>query len=136
MGRLPEKFEATLVMCYLHGIANNRAAEELGCRASTIRGRLFQERELLRSRQLRRGIALAAGCLGTVLTERTSRALPASLADNTIRAALAFGAGRTLAGAVSVQGLALAEGMVRAAARTRLTVAFLLCLLAGGIGLG
>ncbi|OAI46950.1 hypothetical protein AYO44_01875 [Planctomycetaceae bacterium SCGC AG-212-F19] len=132
--RLPEKYQAPVVLCYLEGKTAGRAAEQLGWRESVVRGRLFQARALLRARLARRGIALSAWSLGAALAGQTAVALPPALAEETIRAALAFGASTT-AGGVSVHALALAEGMVRTLARSRLSFAALVCVLVGSIGL-
>jgi len=52
---LPEKFRAPLVLCYLEERTRDEAAAQLGLLLSTLRGRLEQGRDLLRSRLARRG---------------------------------------------------------------------------------
>ena len=53
--RLPEKYRAPLILCYLQGRKNEEAARELGCPAGTLFTRLAKGRELLRESLARRG---------------------------------------------------------------------------------
>src|SRR5262245_44327760 len=47
LARLPERFRAPLVLCYLEGRTRDEAAQELGWGLATLRGRLERGRELL-----------------------------------------------------------------------------------------
>jgi RNA polymerase sigma factor (sigma-70 family) len=67
LAALPERFRAPLVLCYLEGLTQEEAAQQLGWTASTVKGRLQRGREKLRRRLERRGIALSAA-LGAALT--------------------------------------------------------------------
>src|SRR5262249_46361370 len=60
LSRLPEKYRAPLVLCYLEGQTRDEAAQQLGCPLGTFKHRLEQGREVLRSRLGRRGLALPA----------------------------------------------------------------------------
>src|SRR5262249_58991739 len=55
LARLPERFRAPLVLCYLEGKTRDEAARELGWSVGTLRGRLGRGRDWLGSRLPRRG---------------------------------------------------------------------------------
>ena len=55
LSRLPEKYRAPLILCYLRGKTHDQAAAELRCPVGTIRSRLARGRDLLRKRLTRRG---------------------------------------------------------------------------------
>src|SRR5579864_1435343 len=61
VARLPEKYRAPVVLCYLKGMTYDMAADQLHLTESTVRGRLSRARDLLRSRLTRRGLSLPAG---------------------------------------------------------------------------
>jgi RNA polymerase sigma factor (sigma-70 family) len=67
LAALPEHFRAPLVLCYLEGLTQEEAAQQLDWTATTVKGRLQRGRERLRRRLERRGIALSAA-LGAALT--------------------------------------------------------------------
>ena len=62
VNRLPEKYRAAFVLCYLDGKTNEQAAQELGCPKGTILSRLAWARERLRVRLTRRGLAYPQEC--------------------------------------------------------------------------
>jgi RNA polymerase sigma factor (sigma-70 family) len=127
--RLPERCRLALVTCYLEGRTQAEAARELRWSKATLRRRLEEGRELLRTRLVRRGLTLSAALLATLLGEGTASAsVPGELAAQTVR---------TVAGGpVRATVAALVEGgLLRAGVSWKLATALFLVggLLAGGV---
>ncbi len=108
--RLPERYRAPIVLCYLEGLTHEEAASRLRLPASTVRVRLMRARSRLRDRLVRRGLAPAV--LAELSTCRAQAAIPAPLVDETIKAAIRIAVGR--AAGVSAPVATLVEGMIRA----------------------
>ena len=92
LGRLPENFRTPLVLCYLEGLTQEQTAAQLGWPLGTVQSRLARGRDKLKSRLLRRGLAPAAGLVGTCAAAGLSQAAPAPApwVAATIRAAISF----------------------------------------------
>jgi RNA polymerase sigma factor (sigma-70 family) len=116
VSRLPEKYRAPVVLCYLEGKTNEQAARELGCPKSSVGWRLGRARALLRGRLARRGVSLPAAALAAALTgQEAASALPALLVISTARAATrVLAQGGAAARVVSGRVTALTEGLSRA----------------------
>jgi RNA polymerase sigma factor (sigma-70 family) len=135
--RLPEKYRAPLVLCYLEGQTNEEAARQLGWPKGTVQGRLARGRDLLRSRLLRRGLALAGTTLAFLETAQAPAAVPGALLQSTIRTSIQFAAGPAAAGSVPASVAGLAEGVLRTMWLTKLKIAAILLMLAvTGVGAG
>jgi RNA polymerase sigma factor (sigma-70 family) len=100
IARLPEKYRAAVVLCYLEGLTTEAAAHRLGCPQGTVMSRLSRARDQLHGRLTRRGVASPAGLLALGPAPKEAQ-VPATLANRTIRAALESVAGRVPAGVVS-----------------------------------
>jgi RNA polymerase sigma factor (sigma-70 family) len=133
--RLPEKFRAAVVLCYLQGHTTEEAAEQLGCPKGTVQSRLARGRERLQSRLARRGLALSAGWAVLVMS-RSAGAAPPGLVCATLEAALAFAAGEAAAGLVPASVAALTEGVLHAMFLTKLKVATAALLALAVLGMG
>src|ERR1700730_9112529 len=57
--RLPQQFRGPFLLCFEGGQTRDQAARQLGCSLTTLKRRLEQGRELLRSRLARRGLTLS-----------------------------------------------------------------------------
>lgn len=129
---LPEKYRLPFIMCYLEGQTNEEVAQRLRCPLGTVWSRLARARQLLQTRLTRRGLTLCGGILATLLAENTgSAAMPAALAEATVKTAPLFAAGKATVGVASAQVITLAEGAMQTMFLTKwiVTVVFL----AGGI---
>ncbi len=82
--RLPQRLRSPLLLCYLSGLTRDEAARQLGWSLGTLKRRLEEGRNALRSRLARRGIA-SVGLALTVLTpEALQAAVRPSLLESTL----------------------------------------------------
>jgi RNA polymerase sigma factor (sigma-70 family) len=85
--RLPDRYRAPLVLCYLEGLTHEQAASHLGWASGTVKVRLVRGRKLLRERLDRRKITLAASLL--LLWRREAGAAPPDgLVESTLGAVI------------------------------------------------
>ncbi|HEV3262748.1 MAG TPA: sigma-70 family RNA polymerase sigma factor [Gemmataceae bacterium] len=137
VNRLPAKYRGPIVLCYLEGKTKAEAAQHLGWPEGTVSGRLARARELLRTRLGRRGLAPSAGVFATLFAQGTaSPAVPAALAESTVRMALLVAAGTAAAGTAGAPVTALTEGVLKAMSVARVKVVAALVLVAGLLAAG
>jgi RNA polymerase sigma factor (sigma-70 family) len=125
LGRLPEKYRAAVVLCYLEGKTSEEAARQLRCPSATVRTRLQRACGLLRGRLERRGLVLSAAALPALLAPVEAAVPPALMAAALCQAN------------VSPRAAELAEGALHgvATARAGIVGALLLAVCAVGFGI-
>jgi RNA polymerase sigma factor (sigma-70 family) len=129
--RLPEKYRAPVLLCYLQGRTNEEAARALRCPTGTVKIRLMRARELLRKRLTRRGLGLSVAALTALWAENAQAAVSATCETATLNSCIQAGAGQSLAGlGLSASALQSVRGCLRrlALAKIKLACAFLLLL--------
>ena len=141
VSRLPEKYRAAVVLCYLEGLTHERAADRLRCPVGTVKSRLSRACEHLKRQLARRGVtpSASAGLLAILFTaNRTRAAVPASLERSTIHVALHATSRAAPAGTVPASVAALAEGVIHSMLITKLKTSAIALLavviLASGVG--
>jgi RNA polymerase sigma factor (sigma-70 family) len=136
LARLPERYRAPLVLCYLEGRTRDEAAQLLGWSEGTCRGRLERGREVLRARLVRRGLGLSAALLaGALGQEAASASVAPPFVTATVQAASRFAAGRGAAGLIPTRVACLAEGVLQAMFVNKLRTAAVALLVLGAVAL-
>jgi RND family efflux transporter MFP subunit len=142
LNRLPERFRAPTVLCYLEGKTVDEAAGQLGCPRGTVASRLARARERLRVRLTKRGLTLPAGAAAAALSwAAASSAAPRSLVTKTATFAGRAGA-QTAGAAIPAKVVSLTQEVLRAMSMQKLTTTAAaviasvgILLVAGGLGM-
>jgi RNA polymerase sigma factor (sigma-70 family) len=140
LNKLPERYRAALVMCYLESLTQDQAAARLGVAKSTLKERLERGRQLLGTRLVRRGLGPPAVLVAAAWPAPVcSACLPLSLVSATVKAAGQSVAGQATGGAISANVAAWTQGVLKMMLLTKLKTAAagvaLLVALVGGSGL-
>jgi RNA polymerase sigma-70 factor (ECF subfamily) len=123
LSALPEKYRVPIVLCDLEGLSYRGAAVRLRCPQGTLSGRLTRARALLARRVARRGSAVSAAALATLLARNASASVPSPLLASTVRAGAVFAAGKAPGdGPVSSKVASLTEGVLKMLLLSRLKV--------------
>jgi RNA polymerase sigma factor (sigma-70 family) len=140
IARLPQRYQAPLVLCYLEGRSVSQAAVELGWPRGTVATRLARARIRLKRHLTGKGLALSVPALTLALADHASAAISAGLARSTAMAALQFTDGSaqaSVSGSVPETVAALAKEVlqVMVLSKIRIAAVALLALTLIGIGL-
>jgi RNA polymerase sigma factor (sigma-70 family) len=125
LSRLPDKYRALIVLCDLEGKTRKEAARHFRLPEGTVASRLATARSLLAKRLARSGLAMSSAALAATLSQKgASASVPLAVVSATIRAVGLFATGPvTATGVVSVQAVALAEGVLKSMLLHKLKVA-------------
>jgi RNA polymerase sigma factor (sigma-70 family) len=136
IARLPRKYQAPVILCYLEGKTYSEAAHILGWAEGTVSGRLARARDRLRSRLALRGLSLSGALLPVLLSQKGTEIVPAALAAAIQKGALAVLTGKAAAGAFSIKVASLAHGTLKALVVSKLKAVIAVlaaaCVLGGG----
>jgi len=131
--RLPERYRAPMILCYLECMTREDAARQLGVSLTTLHGRLERARDALRESLTRRGLTLAAAMSSVALGEGLAHAaLAPTFVVSSTRAAMLLAAGQSVTdGVVTTPVLALTQEVLKTMFLTKLKLGTAAVLCAG-----
>jgi RNA polymerase sigma factor (sigma-70 family) len=133
---LPTRYREPVVLCYLQGLTNIEAAEQLHCPLGTVATRLSRARDRLRVLLTRQGVVPSAAALAGALTpEATAAAVSDDLLRTATRWAAALAAGPAAAAVVPTHILTLTKQVAQTMILDKLKVMAVLVAF-GAIGAG
>jgi RNA polymerase sigma factor (sigma-70 family) len=140
LSRLPDKYRVAIVLCDLEGKTRKEVARQLNLPEGTVASRLARGKAILANRLARHGLAVSAGALEVVLSQKASGTVPNSVMTTTIKALTLDAAGQA-AGAISVEVANLIERVLKTMHLSKLKSALVAILVAavaaaGAIGVG
>ncbi len=134
---LPEKYRTPLMLCLLDGLTHEEAATRLGWPVGTVKTRVRQAKDKLRTRLTRRGFAPTLGGIVAALTVREAQAIPAALVRATARAGLRHASGKlTTAGASSASVATLVQLGMGSLLMSRIKIAAIVLTSIGALAAG
>jgi RNA polymerase sigma factor (sigma-70 family) len=125
--RLPRKYREVIVLCYLQGVTQEAAADQLRCPATTVGVRLMRARAQLKARLSRRGLSRPGGeVLTPLLLWYSLPPMDDSLVRSTTK--LVMGTGGKSSSAAHIAAVVLGGTVVTA--RIRIAIVVLVAALA------
>jgi RNA polymerase sigma factor (sigma-70 family) len=114
LNRLPDTYRAAVICCDLQGHTRADAARQLGWPEGTLKVRLMRARSILAKRLMRQGVALSAGTLAVLLSQKAaSAAVPAALVSSTAKAAGALAATSGVSTSAGAKTAAFVKGVIK-----------------------
>jgi len=132
--RLPDRYRAPLILCYLECLTRDEAAQRLGLSAGNLHGKLERARRLLRDRLTQRGLALSAVMSAATLGECAAQAaLSPTFVVSSTKAAMLLAAGQPLTESlVATEVIALTQKVLKSMFLTKLKLGTV-AVLSGGL---
>jgi RND family efflux transporter MFP subunit len=132
--RLPERLRTPIILCFLEGRTVDEAARELGCPRGTVASRLARAKAKLRWRLARRGLAVPAAAITSVVAAEAPAAESHALVGSAVRVAQWWNSGHgTVADGISARVIALSHEVLRAMSIKKLTNVALMALATAGL---